>query len=93
VSNPLEVLARSAGLSVRTLYRRCVDRLGTTPAKLVEKLRVEQARTLLTTTDLPAKILADRCGFGSSARMNRAFGRELGMGSREFRMLRGRATE
>lgn len=88
----VETLARRAGLSVRTLHRRCLDRLGTTPAKLVEKLRVEQARTLLTTTDLPAKTLADQCGFGSPARMNRAFGRELGMGSREFRMLRGRVA-
>ena len=85
----VEELARRAALSVRTLHRRCIDRMGTTPAKLVEKLRVEQARTLLTTTNLPAKTLADQCGFGSAARMKRAFERELGMGAREFRMLRG----
>lgn len=83
----VEVLAKRAGMSLRTLHRRCLTVLGETPAKLVEKLRVERARTLLKTTDLPTKELATKCGFGSTARMNRAFSRALGMTPAAYRTL------
>lgn len=83
----LEMLARRAGMSLRTLHRRCLEQLSTTPAKLLDKLRVEHARDLLETTDLPAKTLAARCGFSSAARMTRAFERELGLGPRAYRLL------
>jgi transcriptional regulator GlxA family with amidase domain len=74
---------------VRTLHRRCLERLATTPAKLIDKLRVEHARALLTTSSLPAKTLAATCGFGSPTRMKRAFERQLGIGPREYRVLHG----
>ncbi len=83
----VETLARRAALSVRTLHRRCLDALGTTPGKLLDKLRVEHARTLLASSALPAKTLAAQCGFGNAARMRRAFERELGLGPREYRAL------
>jgi transcriptional regulator GlxA family with amidase domain len=83
----VETLARRAGLSVRTLHRRCLDLLSTTPARLIDKLRVEQARTLLSTSALPAKTLAAQCGFGNPARMRRAFVRELGLDPKEYRAL------
>jgi transcriptional regulator GlxA family with amidase domain len=82
-------LARKGGLSVRSLQRHCLQTLDTTPAKLVEKLRVEQARTLLATTELGTKAIAARCGFGSASRMARAFSRALGVSPRECRMLFG----
>ena len=82
-----ELLARRAGLSQRTFHRRCLEQLATTPAKLLDKLRVERARDLLATTDLPAKSLADAAGFSSPARMKRAFERELGLGPRQYRLL------
>lgn len=83
----IEALARRAGLSVRTLHRRCLQHLGTTPAKLMDKLRVEHARMLLSTSELPTKLLAERCGFGNATRMHRAFIRELGIGPRDYRVL------
>ena len=83
----IEGLARQAGMSTRTLHRRCMEQLGTTPAKLIDKLRVEHARTLLTTSSLPTKTLAAQCGFKNPARMQRAFQRELGIGPRDYRML------
>jgi transcriptional regulator GlxA family with amidase domain len=80
-------LARQAGLSLRTFHRRCLAHLGTTPAKLLDKLRVEHARTLLATTALPTKTLVATCGFGTAARMKRAFAREMGMVPRDYKML------
>jgi len=85
----VETLARRAGLSVRTLHRRCLELLSTTPARLIDKLRVEHARTLLSTTTLTAKTLAAQCGFGNAIRMRRAFARELGLGPKEYRALHG----
>jgi transcriptional regulator GlxA family with amidase domain len=83
----LDALARRAGLSPRTFHRRCLEQLSTTPAKLLEKLRVERARDLLATSDQPVKALAGACGFTSPARMTRAFERELGLTPRAYRML------
>ena len=87
----IEALARRAGLSVRTLHRRCLEQLSTTPARLIDKLRVEHARSLLAAGDVPAKTLAARCGFGNPTRMKRAFERELGIGPRAYRVLHGRS--
>jgi transcriptional regulator GlxA family with amidase domain len=80
-------LARRAGMSVRSLHRHCVQVLDTTPAKLVEKLRIEQARTLLATTSLGTKTIATRCGFGTPARMALVFERALGVGPRAYRTM------
>ena len=83
----VESLARRAGLSVRTLHRRCLDVHGTTPARLLDRLRVEHARTLLESRSLSAKELAAKSGFGTPARMNRAFTRELGIPPRTYGAL------
>jgi transcriptional regulator GlxA family with amidase domain len=82
-------LAKLAGLSGRTLHRRCREHLGMTPAKLVERLRVEHARTLLSTTVRSLKSIAHESGFSNGERMRRAFERELGVRPREVRLLFG----
>jgi len=81
----VEALARKAGLSVRTFHRRCVDQLGSTPARLIERLRVDRGRVLLGTTDLALKEIAARCGFRDSAQLGRAFERVLGVTPRVYR--------
>ena len=87
----IDGLARHAGMSLRTFHRRCLALLKTTPAKLLERLRVEHARTLLGAGEASAKTIAARAGFGTAARMNRAFTRELGIKPREYRLLFGRS--
>jgi len=87
----LESLARHAGLSARTLHRRCLAQLGTTPAKLLDKLRVEHARELLHARTASLKEVAARCGL-SPARLTRAFERELGMSPRAYRLLHATAA-
>jgi transcriptional regulator GlxA family with amidase domain len=86
---PLDVatVAHRAGMSVRTLHRTCLHALDLTPAKLVEKLRVEHARSLLTTTRLGTKVVASRSGFGSTPRMTRAFQRALGVTPGAYRLM------
>jgi transcriptional regulator GlxA family with amidase domain len=85
----VESLARSLAVSVRTLHRKCLEH-DTTPAKLIERVRVEHARTLLATTTLSVKELAVQSGFRTPIQMTRAFEREIGMNPRAYRLLHGR---
>jgi transcriptional regulator GlxA family with amidase domain len=80
-------LARAAGVSLRTLHRRCAEEMSTTPAKLIERLGVEHARLLITNQGLSAKVVAARSGFDNPVRMARAFQRTLGVSPRAYRAL------
>ncbi len=73
----VEALADQAGMSPRTFARLYVEHTGQTPAKAVEAMRVEAARGLLETGDLPVSQVAVRCGFGDDERLRRAFLRSL----------------
>ena len=79
------VLARQAGMSERSFIRHYTEATGVTPARAVEKLRVEAVRHLLSDTRLPAKRIAARCGFGSEETMRRSFVRLLAATPQEYR--------
>jgi transcriptional regulator GlxA family with amidase domain len=78
-------LAAKAGLSDRHLTRLFIEQTGTTPARFVERVRVEAARELLERSDLLGDVVARRTGFGSYETMRRAFVRGLGIGPRDYR--------
>ncbi len=48
-----------------------------TPARAIERLRVEAARCLLLESRLPVKRISQRCGFGPEETMRRSFLRLL----------------
>ena len=73
----LPELARQAGMSERSLVRRYRAVVGSTPARSVERLRVEAACRRLGDTDRPIKEVAHLCGFGSEETMRRSFLRQL----------------
>ncbi len=81
----LSRLAAEAGMSERSFSRRYQESTGLTPARAVERLRVEAARQLLGETQLPIKRIAARCGFGSEETMRRSFLRVRGVGPNEYR--------
>jgi transcriptional regulator GlxA family with amidase domain len=81
----LPVLAERAGMSERTFSRRYVEATGHTPARAVERLRLETARRLLSDTRLPVKRIAERCGFGSEETMRRSFIRVLSATPQDYR--------
>ncbi|WP_336596768.1 GlxA family transcriptional regulator [Paraburkholderia bengalensis] len=70
-----EILAEKAHMSPRTFARACIARIGTTPAKAVEMMRVHAARESIEQTDTPLSTIASRYGFGDEQRMRRAFQR------------------
>jgi len=88
----VETLARRAAVSVRTLHRLCAATQGTTPAKLIERLRADRARVLLGTTRLTLKEVAARCGFRDGPQLTRSFARCFGLSPRGYRLLNGRPS-
>ena len=78
----LDWLAARAALSVRAVSRLFVRETGMTPAKFVERARVQMACALIESGDLRLKAVAARCGFGHEERMRRAFHRVLGASPR-----------
>ncbi len=81
----LRVLARQAGMSERSFSRHYLDTTGRTPARAVEMLRVEAARSLLADSSAPVKRVAQRCGFGSEETMRRSFLRLLAVTPQDYR--------
>jgi transcriptional regulator GlxA family with amidase domain len=74
----VEVLAGVGGLSPRQFTRVFREETGVTPAKAVERLRVEAARLMLETTRHPIETVARENGFGDRERMRQAFLRAFG---------------
>jgi len=81
----LPVLAIQAGMSERSFSRHYAESTGLTPARAVERLRVEGARHLLSETRLPVKRISQRCGFGSEETMRRSFLRLLDTTPQDYR--------
>ncbi len=82
---PLPVLADQAGMSERSFSRHYAEATGLTPARAIERLRVERARRLLSESVLPVKRICQRCGFGSEETMRRSFLRLLAVTPQEYR--------
>src|SRR3984957_8409702 len=81
----LPVLASRAGMSERSFSRHYAESAGLTPARAVERLRVQGARRLLLDTRLPVKRISQRCGFGSEETMRRSFLRLLSATPQDYR--------
>ena len=81
----VEVLAATVGLSARHFSRLFAAEVGQTPARYVERVRVDRARTLLESTDHGLVSVAGRCGFGSGETLRRAFHRQLGVSPDDYR--------
>jgi transcriptional regulator GlxA family with amidase domain len=74
----VERLADQAGMSPRHFARAFVAETGMTPAKAVERMRLEVARERVEGSSEPIDVLAREVGFGDPERMRRAFIRAFG---------------
>jgi len=77
-------LAGRCGMSPRQFARVFAAEKKTTPARFVEKIRVDAARALLQTSGGGIKEVAEQCGFGSADSMRRSFLRTLGVTAGRF---------
>ncbi|SPL62300.1 GlxA family transcriptional regulator [Ochrobactrum soli] len=85
--NPLTVeeLAEAASLSPRQFSRLFRDETGQSPAKAVERLRLEAAKAMLEEGRHPLDIVARDTGFADRDRMRRAFLRFFGQPPQSMR--------
>ncbi|HEX2840814.1 GlxA family transcriptional regulator [Hyphomicrobium sp.] len=86
---PLSVpqLAEAAHLSPRQFSRAFRAETGQSPAKAVEKLRVEAARALMEQSRHPIDVVAQQAGFSDRDQMRRAFLRAFGQPPQALRRL------
>jgi LacI family transcriptional regulator len=73
------MIASAVGATRQRLERHFRGRLGRTVLEEVRRARVEVARRLLSTTELPLPEIAKRSGFTNPALLSVAFRREVGM--------------
>ncbi|MBA2280668.1 MAG: DJ-1/PfpI family protein [Acidimicrobiia bacterium] len=78
-------LARRAGMSDRNLARCFHREVGITPARYVERVRVEAARRRLEDTDDAIEVVAATCGFGTPETLRRTFLRAVRTTPTEYR--------
>ncbi len=82
-------MAAVAGCSPSTLDRRIRKVFGLSPRQLVLRTRIDQATSLLTTTELPIAEIAHRTGFYDQAVFTRTFGRLTGGTPAQYRRRSG----
>jgi transcriptional regulator GlxA family with amidase domain len=78
-------LADQCALSPRQFSRTFSKATGLSPAKAIEKLRVDYARSEVMAGQESLELVARRYGFGSAARMRRSFIRVLGHSPQSLR--------
>lgn len=81
----VERLAAQANMSPRNFARVFLRESGLTPAKFVEKLRVETARKYLEESDLSIEQIAEKCGLGGMVSMRRVFLRHISVSPSDYR--------
>lgn len=81
----VEELATHVNMSLRNFTRVFTRETGMTPAKFVEKLRVEIARKYLEDSDYSMEQIATRCGLGGVVSMRRVFLRHMNVTPGDYR--------
>ncbi|WP_030205414.1 GlxA family transcriptional regulator [Streptomyces sp. NRRL S-87] len=81
----LEDLARQESMSVRTFTRRFREEAGLSPGQWLTRQRVERARHLLESTDLPVDRVAHDAGFGTAQSMRKHLQAVLGVTPTAYR--------
>jgi len=81
----IEALAKRSAMSPRNFARVFTREVGTTPARFVERARVEAARRKLEDSRASVEEIARDCGFGAAETMRRAFLRNVRVAPAAYR--------
>ncbi|WP_371480653.1 GlxA family transcriptional regulator [Kitasatospora sp. NBC_00315] len=81
----LAQLAAQAGMSVRTFSRRFLAETGLTPGRWLIVQRLELARRLLESSDLPVDQVAERAGLGSASSLRQHLAAAIGVSPAAYR--------
>ena len=78
-------LAAIEGLSPSRYTALFRELMGEAPMQYVLSLRIKQAKSLLSLTDLPVKKVAELCGYGDNHFFSKAFSRAVGVSPVQYR--------
>ncbi|OAH96278.1 GlxA family transcriptional regulator [Methylomonas methanica] len=81
----LDDLARQSAMSKRTLSRRFMEQVGTTPLQWLLTSRIRRAQQILETTQLSVEHIATATGFGSATAFRERFNRLVGISPQAYR--------
>jgi LacI family transcriptional regulator len=82
----IEDIIEFTGLSKRGLEKAFERHLGRTPASELRRVRLDQAKRLLTETLDKIESIAFDCGYSNSSNLSCAFRRDTGMSPRAYRL-------
>jgi transcriptional regulator GlxA family with amidase domain len=83
----VERLARHAHMSPRTFNRRFLEETGQAPGTWIRTRRLDRARELLESLDLPVDEVARRSGLGSGGNLRHHLRRGVGMSPSSYRKV------
>ncbi len=78
-------LVAVSGMSRRGLHKAFLDQIDRTPGQEIHRLRIEQAKRLLASSDEKIEVLAEMCGYQSANSLCVAFKNTTGMSPKQFR--------
>lgn len=81
----VEDWATQSGVSRRVFERRFQAALGRSPLAMIQMQRIERAKILLSTTEFPISLIAERCGYQSNERLSVNFRALTGMSPANYR--------
>jgi transcriptional regulator GlxA family with amidase domain len=84
-SYSIECMAGLANMSPRHFARVFARDVNMTPMEFLQSARIDCARNLLETTELPLKTVAFKSGFGSVRHMRFLFSEKLGLTPTQYR--------
>ena len=74
-----------SGLAERSFKRRFAKATGMTPIEYVQTLRLEEAKQILETTDMPVEAVANEVGYEDPSYFGRLFKRTVGLTPAQYR--------
>lgn len=81
----VEHLAAHSNMSARNFARVFLKETGLTPAKFIERVRIETARKYLEDSNLSLEQIAEKCGLGGAVSMRRTFMRHMMISPSDYR--------
>jgi transcriptional regulator GlxA family with amidase domain len=82
---PVATMVEMSGLPERSFNRRFFRATGQSPMDYVQSLRLEEAKQILETTDLPVEAVAHDVGYEDSSSFSRLFRRKTGITPAQYR--------
>ena len=84
--NPVAAMVKQSTLTDRTFKRRFKNATGYAPLEYVQSLRIEEAKQILETTDIPISDVATSVGYEEPNSFRRLFKRTTGISPHQYRL-------